>query len=164
MAKLNDNVKAFIVTRLACFETPSCVSDAVRQEFGLEVPRNRIHKYDPEGCRGDRLSAKWRDLFYETRGAFVENVQKIPIANYAYRLSRLDHMARKAERMGNLDMAAKLIEQAAKECGGMFTNRREISGPEGAPIEMRTIDARRISDEALEELMAARHDSDASQP
>ena len=34
----------------------------------------------------------------------------------------------------NIVLAASLLEQAAKEQGGMFTNKREVSGPNGGPI------------------------------
>jgi len=37
MAALNNEVKAFIVQALACFESPSQVAEAVRAPYGLKL-------------------------------------------------------------------------------------------------------------------------------
>ena len=37
--ELPDEVKAFVVQALACFDTPSEVAKAVKEEFGLVVSR-----------------------------------------------------------------------------------------------------------------------------
>lgn len=37
MPALNDDQKLFIVQALACFDTPTQVIEAVKQEFGVEV-------------------------------------------------------------------------------------------------------------------------------
>ena len=36
--------------------------------------------------------------------------------------------------MGNIALAAQLFEQAAKEAGDSYTNRRELTGKNGAPL------------------------------
>lgn len=36
--------------------------------------------------------------------------------------------------MGNLVLVGEMCERAAKEVGGAYTNRREMSGPAGGPI------------------------------
>ncbi len=52
-------------------------------------------------------------------------------------------MAVKAEDQGNMVLAAQLLEQAAKEMGNAFTNRRELTGKDGkdlpAPPAMVTV-------------------------
>jgi hypothetical protein len=45
--ELSGPVKAFIVQRLARFDAPSQVVKAVKEEFGLDVSRQRVHFYDP---------------------------------------------------------------------------------------------------------------------
>lgn len=137
MGKLTTEAKAFIVTALACFESPSDVAESVRYEFGVEVPRNRVQEYDASGHRRDRLAKKWQELFDETRRAFLEEIARIPIANKSVRLQRLERMTARTEKMGNIALAAQLLEQAAKECGGAYTNKREHSGPDGAPMSAR---------------------------
>lgn len=127
MARLKAEHKQFIVTRLACFDTPSEVSQAVKDEYGLEMTRQRIQQYDPTKAAGQQLSKKLSDLFHEVRERFVEDTGSIAISHKAVRLARLDRMATRAETKGNLPLAASLLEQAAKEAGDWFTNLRKVA-------------------------------------
>ncbi|QXX79000.1 DUF2280 domain-containing protein [Alcaligenes faecalis] len=139
MAKLNEAVQRFIVQALACYDTPSQVAEAVKEEFGIEITRQQAASYDPTKTMGKTLAKKWRDLFDETRTRFRREVAEIPIADQAFRLRQLHRMANEAMRRKNIVLAASLMEQAAKEMGGMFTNKRELSGPGGKPMEHRTV-------------------------
>ena len=56
MATLSNEVKAFIVQALACFDTPSQVAAAVREEFGIEVTRQKCEAHDPTKRAGKDLS------------------------------------------------------------------------------------------------------------
>ena len=128
MAALNTKVKAYIVRGLATYMTPSEVVDAVKQEFGgLIVTRQQVAKYDPDKASGVNLSDKWQQLFVKHRKDFNDEVDSIPIANKAYRLKMLDEMAREALESKNRPLAAKLLEQAAKEVGEAFTNRHKVN-------------------------------------
>ncbi|HEK1767553.1 TPA: DUF2280 domain-containing protein [Pseudomonas putida] len=124
MAALTSDVKAFIVQALACFDTPTQVSQAVKQEFNIDVTRQQVEQHDPTKRAGANLAAKWRTLFEDTRKRFREETAEIPIANRAFRLRGLGRMAEKAENMRNLALTAQLYEQAAKECGDMYVNRK----------------------------------------
>lgn len=136
MATLTDDVKAFIVQALACYDTPSQVVDAVKEEFRFVVSRPQVQSYDPEKKQGKSLSRKWRDLFEETRKKFLEDASAIPIANQTFRLRTLNRMLQKVEKQGNVAAATQILEQAAKEVGGAFTNKRELSGAGGGPVDM----------------------------
>jgi hypothetical protein len=59
---------------------------------------------------------------------------RVPIANKIYRLLAYQRCAERAEEMGNLVLVGEMCERAAKEVGGVYTNRREISGPSGGPM------------------------------
>lgn len=124
MAALRDEVKLFIVQALACYDTPTQVSKAVKEEFGLDVIRQQVAAYDPNCYVGRNLSAKWRTIFEDTRAKFREDTAAIPIASRAYRLRALARMAQQAESMRNIALAVAVIEQAAKEVGDMYVNRR----------------------------------------
>ncbi|MDX0615144.1 DUF2280 domain-containing protein [Sinorhizobium medicae] len=129
MAKgtLKDEVKTFIVQSLACFDTPSVVVDAVRKEYGATITRQSVEGYDPTKKAGTNLAEKWRLLFEETRKTFLEDTASIAISHRAVRLRALQRMAEKAETQGNMVLAASLMEQAAKEVGDSYTNRREVT-------------------------------------
>ncbi|WP_169194944.1 DUF2280 domain-containing protein [Devosia sp. MC1541] len=132
--KLSDDVKTFIVQSLACFDTPSVVVAAVKQEFGEVITRQSVEGYDPNKRAGANLSEKWKSLFEETRKTFLEDTSKIAISHRAVRLRALQRMAEKAETQGNMALAANLMEQAAKEVGDSYTNRRELTGKDGKDL------------------------------
>lgn len=124
MAALKNEVKSFIVQALACFDTPSQVVETVKNEYGLVVSRQQVETHDPTKSAGKGLAVKWVTLFHDTRKRFREETAEIPIANRAYRLRGLGRMAEKAESMRNLALTAQLYEQAAKEVGDVYVNRR----------------------------------------
>lgn len=137
MAKLDNKVKRYIVRALACYDTPSVVVAAVKDEFGLELIRQQVAAYDPTKAQGRELSKDLRTLFDTTRAQFLIEVDKIPLANQAYRLRALGRLFVQAESSKNVVMAAQLLEQAAKEVGGAYTNARRIqaTGAGEGPIE-----------------------------
>lgn len=131
MAALKEPVKIFIVQALACRDTPQEVADLVKQEFGVEVDRMQCSSYDPTKVAGRNLSKKFKDLFNETRKKFDEGLIDIPIANKHYRLKQYDKLLQKTK---NTVIALRIMEQAAKDSGGQFTNRQELTGKNGEPL------------------------------
>ena len=136
-AGLPDEVRAFIVQALACWDTPSEVVKAVKETFGLVVSRQAVEAYDPTKRAGAALAPAHRALFEATRAAFLADSAAIGISHRAVRLRTLERLADRAEAMGNIAMTASLLEQAAKEVGNAFTNKREVAGDDkGAPVRM----------------------------
>lgn len=133
--KLTEEARAYVVQALACYDAPSVVREAVKKEFGLTITPQAIEAYDPTKRAGAKLSDKWKAIFEETRRAFLEDSARIGISHRAVRLRALQRLADKAESMNNLSLASQLLEQAAKEVGNAYTNRREHTGAGGAPIK-----------------------------
>lgn len=131
MARLNDAVKQFIVQALACYDTPQQVADAVKEEFGLDVPRQQVALYDPTKHAGRNLSKKWRAIFDATRENFKAETGEIPIAQRAYRLRKMSQIASQAERMRNLPLVLQILEQAAKEVGDAYVNHKTAGAGTG---------------------------------
>jgi hypothetical protein len=131
MATLSDEVKAFIVRSLARYETPLNVADAVMANFGIKVERQQVFAFDPAGSRPP--AQRWRDLHAATRQAFLRDVAEIGVAQKAVRLAMLDRMARDAMSTHAYSRAAGFLEQAAKECGGLFDKGRSVATPADAP-------------------------------
>lgn len=126
MAALQNDVKAFIVQALACFDTPSQVVEAVQKEYGVAITRQQVETHDPTKTSGKCLAKRWVTLFNDTRQRFRDDTADIPIANRAFRLRALGRMAERAEGMKNMALAAQLLEQAAKETGGTYTNKQQV--------------------------------------
>jgi hypothetical protein len=148
MAALSNDVKAYIVQALACFDTPSQVVESVQKEFGVTVTRQQVETHDPTKVSGKGLAKRWVTLFNDTRERFRQETAEIPIANRAYRLRALGRLAEKAEGMRNLPLTAQLLEQAAKECGDMYVNRqaKQEAGPEDVVptrVTVEVVDARK---------------------
>ena len=132
MATLKEPVKIFIVQALACRDTPQEVAEAVKQEFKIELDRRQCASYDPTKPAGQNLSKKFVQLFNETREKFDAGLIDIPIANKHFRLKQYQ---KKLERNAkNTVMSLKILEQAAKDVGGQFTNRQELTGKNGEPL------------------------------
>jgi hypothetical protein len=132
MSTLTDEIKTFIVKGLACYDTPSEVAEAVGVRFAVAVTRQQVHRYDPT-CT-DPPAPRWRALHAATRAAFLAELAEIGIAHRTARLRVLDRLAHEAEARNNLALAARLLEQGAKECGGLFRRGRR-SGPPEAELD-----------------------------
>ena len=135
MAALKEPVKMAIVQALACFDTPSQVVELVKQEFGLTITRQQVATYDPTKTTGKNLSKKLVALFEATRAAFLAMKAEIPIAQQAFRLRAVQRELERAQARGNSAMVLQALEHAAKETGGLFTNRRELTGAGGGPLK-----------------------------
>lgn len=131
--KLPVEVQTFIVQQLACFDAPSVVVSAVKAEFGRVISRQQAESYDPTK-RAFNGNERWKILYEETRKAFLEDTSKIGISHRSVRVRSLERMAALAEGRGQIQVAASLLEQAAKEMGNAFTNTRVLTGAGGAPL------------------------------
>ena len=133
MASLNKKQKYFIVRSLAVFNTPQETVLLVKEEFDLEVSRQQVETYDPTKRAGKDLSTELKSEFELARKEFLDTPQNIPIANLSVRLQRLENQYQKHGK--NRVAALNILKQAAEDMGGKYTNRQEITGKDGKPIE-----------------------------
>lgn len=135
MPKLSEEVQQFIVQAHACYRKTSLIRKDLKAEFDLDVPRQNILFYNPErGAKTKPLSQKWKDIFYATRKDFIEGKVRVGIASQTYRLSVYQRAADFYEEHGQFALAAEMAEKAAKETGGAYTNKREVTGEGGKPL------------------------------
>jgi len=118
MPTLTDEMKTFVVMGLARFDTPSEVARAVKSTFGVEMTRHHVHLYDP-AC-AQRPASRWCELHAATRRAFLAELAQIGVSHKVVRLKLLDDMTHRAMENHYLEVAAAFLEQAAKECGGIY--------------------------------------------
>lgn len=166
MAALPENIKLRIVQALACFDTPTQASKAIKAEFGLDVSPQQCEAYDPNKRSGNRLSDKYRQIFAETRKTFLEDTSLIGVSHRSVRLRTLQRMIERAESQGNLALTAQLLEQVAKETGDAYTNKHKLehTGKDGGPIKTQPVpvDLSDLTDEELAvlERLAAKSSAD----
>ncbi|RZG71896.1 DUF2280 domain-containing protein [Acinetobacter wuhouensis] len=133
MATLNKKQKLFIVRSLARFNTPQETVVLVKEEFNIEVSRQQCEAYDPTKRVGKDLSAEFRIEFEATRKDFLDTPQNIPIANLSVRMQRYENLFLK--HIKNRVAATSILKQAAEDIGGKYTNRTEVTGENGGPIQ-----------------------------
>lgn len=133
--KLSREQQTYVVQALACFDSPAVVVAALKKDFGVVISPQAVECYDPTKKAGRNLSVRWKALFEETRKTFLEDTATIAISHRAVRLRALQRMADKAETQGNMVLASSLLKQAAEEVGNAYTNKRELTGPGGGPIQ-----------------------------
>lgn len=119
----------------ACFSTPTETRNALMEEWpGLQISLQAIDGLNPLTYQGRTLAKRWRTIFEETRAAFLADITRIGIANPAVRLQELAGVAKRAKERKNDVLLMSALEQAAKESGGAYTNRLQLTGKDGAPI------------------------------
>lgn len=124
MANLPTAVRMHILTELACCATPSQVATSVKEKFGIEVSRQCVEAHHPERRAGSKLNPALCAVFYETRAKLRAELGNIGIAHRNYRLRQLERMLERADKMGNIQLAADILLQAAREVGGMYMARK----------------------------------------
>ncbi|MEQ1303205.1 DUF2280 domain-containing protein [Acinetobacter radioresistens] len=125
MARITKKVKLFIVRMLAEFESPTQASKTVKDIFNVDVTPQQCEAYDPTKRTGQDLSQELRDKFFEYRRKANDELEAIPIANKRYRLQLLQNLVEAFPN--NPVFTPKWAEQAAKEMGGQFTNKTEVT-------------------------------------
>jgi hypothetical protein len=134
MAELTERQKEFIVAQLASYYSPSEVVDLVAEEFKLTVTRQQVNLYNPETVAGKEVSQKWKDLFAARRTAFLSDRSSIGIAHQNFRLREM-HTLFQANKKKSLKMVLKIMEQAAKEEGGIYQRHvDEVADDNGAEL------------------------------
>lgn len=125
MADLSEEQKWEIVEALACFRDVPSIIRAFHIEYGITLDRKQVGRYDPTRpyyAGGE----KWREIFDARRKACLEDVFAIPVAHKAYRLNMLQEGIDAARGAKNWVLMAQLLEQSAKEVGGVLTNQRDV--------------------------------------
>jgi hypothetical protein len=149
MPVLTNQQKAWIVGAFARFDGVAEVCRSFKDEYGIDLPKPHALAYNPGGANY-RGAPKWHDLFERERKAFLDNVSAIGIANKSFRLQTLHKLCMIAMERKNVKQAAELMEQAAKEMGEVFTNRREVKSE--SKVSMSHLTTEELRNEIISDL------------
>lgn len=144
--RLNSEQKVFIVTSYARFDGTTEILRSFREKYGVDLPNQQVVHYNV-GTASCQCSPKLQELFHASRKAFLGNVDAIGIANKTVRIQRLEYLCSLALSRKNVKLAAELMEQAAKEMGEVFTNRREVKS------DVRSVTATMTTDQLRQEIL-----------
>lgn len=136
MPALKNHQKMFVVQRLAWFDSPTEVANAVKDEFNLVVDRSQIAQYDPTTQSGRELGIKLQEFFFDQRRKFLADIEQIPLANKTVRVRELSKLFYAARQRNNTVLAASLCEQIAKEVGNFYTNKTMLGGDRENPFSV----------------------------
>jgi len=125
MARLTRQQQLFIVDGFAVYMTSKEVREAVREEYGIDIPTQQVSAYNPDH-KSKTVAKDLKARFEETRNRYWEEIGSIPLAHKTHRLRLLSEMERKAREAKNYGLAVQIIEQASKEAGNYFTNKLEV--------------------------------------
>ena len=128
--KLSLDAKTYIVRALACRERPADVLAHLQEHFNVIVDRKALAHYDPR--LNATLDADLKKLYEKEAAEFWDkkNFEPLNSLNVRQRL-RMELFEQAGQ---NRKLKLDILEQAAKDEGGLFCNRREITGAEGAPL------------------------------
>lgn len=140
--KLPDKVRRYVVQMLACYERHSDVRKAVNEHYGeelkaagIDITDNKVRALDPTQARGQEMAPKLKELFWDTRKRYDDESEEQLIGDLRHRRSMYRVIVERSIAKGNEQLALQALKQAAQDAGGVFTNRRELSGPGGKPVE-----------------------------
>lgn len=162
MARLSELEKQEIVRLLARHVSVPDVVATMREQLGVKIDRFQVRSYDPTKARyegGERLRA----IFAAEREKYEQSIEDVPIAHKAFRLGQLQRMLFRAQASGNLVLACKILEQAAKEVGGVLTNRSNVTveRPQSIYQDMAPEERRRHVAEMIHDALSKRAPPDA---
>lgn len=123
MGELTEELKTELVLRLARFERPADCARWLKGEHDITCELSHIVQYDASKP-SFKMAEKWRTIFDAARDAYLYEVSRVPIAQQGFRLNTLNDMLRDALQAKNRGQALNILEQAAKEVGGLFSNVR----------------------------------------
>ncbi len=150
MARLKSKHKRFVVRRLAVFDRPSEVREALRERHEVEADLSQLAHYDPTNQKGQGLAEDLKTLFWDTREDFLEEQKGIALSYKSVRLRELEKQYYRLKDsledlpsqnvLGRADVLEEMrdvLEQMAKETGGKYTSTQmlELMGEGGGPIE-----------------------------
>jgi hypothetical protein len=141
-AVLTDDVRTHVVVLFASCrgvdEVRAWLADA-HPEIAAQLKPSTLSYYNGNNPGAyANLPARWKTLFDATRAAYFADASREPIAHKAHRLrlandlveDLLPNVVKRSPSGGSsvnlviADQIQKLLEYAAREDGGMFTNRR----------------------------------------
>lgn len=128
MAALTPAEQRFLVLQLAVYTPIATVVEAFEAQFGKALDRRQVWEYDcSKAANRERRSTELVELFEETRAEYQEETKAVAIGNKRWRLEQYQDLYDDAKSKGLRKTAMQILEQAAKEDGDAYTNKRDVT-------------------------------------
>ena len=119
--KLSQQARIMIVKALACQERLVDVCAQIKDEFDIELKPHSLYNYIPD--RNPNMDADLKTLFEQVEAEFLEAGKHVPFNNRNRRNILRERVFWRHER--NPIVQKDLLNDAAKDCGGLFAQRRD---------------------------------------
>ena len=129
--KLTTAQQEYVVRRLAAFDSPLAIARSLRAEFGIDISRNSIWRYDPTRYR--KCAARWKALFFAAREAMLRDKGQAAALDRAVRLrgrTRAALRALDAHADAMLDALLRRIDAGAAPPGAPQRAERPLTDAE----------------------------------
>lgn len=129
-AKLSRAQQVFVVTSLAVWTPEAEILKQINEEMAAAgrkpISQQALYHYRPGNPECPEF---WRALHAKTRSSFLDNVAEIAIANPAWRLAERKRLydLTISKTTPNLVFAVEQLNDAARDSGGLFSNRRDVT-------------------------------------
>jgi hypothetical protein len=124
------------VKRLATYDWPPAIVRGLKREFGITVRYKLVHHYHPERVDSRTLAQRWRDLFWKTRQAFIDDTADIGAGYKPVRIRWRGEFVQETWDLGQYKIANDILDSIAKETGGASDSRHKRGdfGLRGRPL------------------------------
>ena len=131
--KLTDEQKAYVVRRLAEYDKPVAIAQALQELFGVTISHQAIEHYDPERPAGHDLAKQWRTVFRKARKAFIARTADVGMMYKPVRMKLRERMVMHEWEAGRCKAANEILDSIAKEAGVTFGGKHGMFGG-GVPL------------------------------
>lgn len=132
--KLTLEQKEFIIDWLASGHSPKVIIKAFTEEFGIPLTHGHVYTYDPTHTFAQqRLSEELLERYHRVREKTLQRAGEIPIAGTVFQFRALQKQYEENEE-SDPEVALRALEMAMKLTGGLYSNRRELTGKDGGPL------------------------------
>jgi len=130
--KLTDQQKAYVVRRLAEYDKPVAIAQGLQEIYGIAISHQAVEHYDPERPAGHDLAQQWRDVFWQARRAYIEDIAETGTTRKAVRMRMRERMMLEEWEAGNRKLANDILNSIAKESGNAFASKNATH--DGTPL------------------------------
>jgi hypothetical protein len=113
--RLSHEQKVYVVKRLAAYDAPAVVARGLKEEFGITVRVGVIQHYHPERAHARTLAQCWKDLFWDTRAAYIDDTADIGADHPPVRIRWRGEMVQETWGAGQHKIANEILDSVAKE-------------------------------------------------
>jgi hypothetical protein len=122
--RLTDTQRAYVVKRLAAYDTLLSIVRGLKDEFGITIAFQSVAHYNAARPPDAKLAQRWKDLFWKTRKAFIAGTADTGFTDKPARIRQREAMMHAEWAAGRHKHANEILDSIAKDIGNAFRRTR----------------------------------------